>query len=107
GQLPIRTTSSSLNSAPSLWGDLRPGNYTVGFRTTFRYDNSRTWKSTHSYDGTYSPDLEGRPVQINVWYPGSTGRSSPKMLFSDYVDQSAPKDFAELNTVMKQRSQDD
>lgn len=107
GQLPIRTASSSLDSAPSLWGDLRPGNYTVGFRTIFRYDNSRTWKSTRSYDGTFSPDLEGRPVQINVWYPGSTGRSSTKMRFSDYVNQSAPEDFAEFNTVMKQRSQDD
>lgn len=29
------------------------------------------------------------------------------MHFGDYVDQSAPEDFAELNTIMRQRSRDD
>ena len=106
-QLPIRTASSSLNSVPSLWGDLRPGSYAVGFRTIFRYDNFRTWKLTRSYDGKFSPDLKGRPVQINLWYPGAAGRSSTKMRFGDYVDQGAPEDFAELNALMEQRSRDD
>jgi dienelactone hydrolase len=107
GQTPIGTAIPKLGPVPSLWGDLRAGNYAVGFRTIFRYDSSRTWKSTRSYDGTFSPDLKGRPVQVNVWYPGSADQSSTKMRFGDYVDQSAPEDFVELNTVMKQRSRDD
>jgi pimeloyl-ACP methyl ester carboxylesterase len=94
-------------SVPSLWGNLRPGLDAVGFRTVFRYDISRTWKSTRHYDGTFSPDLRGRPVQINIWYPASPDRSSTKMHFGDYVDQSAPEDFGELNTIMRQRSRDD
>jgi hypothetical protein len=29
------------------------------------------------------------------------------MHFGDYVDQTAPEDFAELNTIMRQRGRDD
>jgi pimeloyl-ACP methyl ester carboxylesterase len=106
-QLPTETTSPDLDSAPQLWGNLHPGRYAVGFRTIFRYDSSRTWKTTRGYNGTFSPDLKGRPIQINVWYPASPNRSATKMRFGDYVDQSAPEDFAALNTIMKQRSRDD
>jgi len=107
---PQHTTGTiSPNQGPVvlLWGDLCPGNYAVGFRPIFRYDSSRTWKSTRSYDGTFSPDLEGRPVQINIWYPAVLDEPSKKMHFVDYVDQRAPEEFAELNAVMKQRSRDD
>lgn len=94
-------------SVPSLWGNLRPGPDAVGFHTIFRYDTSRTWKSTRHYDGTFSPDVRGRPVQINIWYPAAPDPSSKKMHFDDYVDQSAPQDFGDLNTIMRQRSRDD
>jgi hypothetical protein len=103
----IGAADPNLDLTPSLWGDLRPGNYSVGFRTVFRHDSSRTWKSTRSYDGTFSPDLKGRPVQINIWYPASLDHSSTRMRFADYVARSAPEDFAELNAIMKQRSRDD
>jgi acetyl esterase/lipase len=73
----------------------------------FRYDNSRTWKSTRSYDGTFSPDLKGRPIQINIWYPANVGPSDNKMRFADYVDQVAPEIFSKLNDIMKQRNRDD
>src|SRR6202034_530645 len=104
-QLP--TDAVKRESTPPLWGNLHAGIYAVGFRTIFRYDNSRTWKSTRRYDGTFSPDLKGRPIQINPWYPASPDQSATKMRFGDYVDQSAPGDFAELNTIMRQRSSDD
>jgi hypothetical protein len=94
-------------SVPPLWGNLHAGDHAVGFRTIFRYDGSRTWKTTRGYDGTFSPDLKGRPIQINVWYPASSDQSSTKMHFGDYVDQTAPEDFAELNTIMRQRNRDD
>ena len=106
-QLPSQAASPKLESAPPLWGNLHAGTHAVGFRTIFRYDNSRTWKSTRRYDGTFLPDLKGRPTQINIWYPASPDESMRKMHFGDYVDQSAPGDFAELNTIMKQRSRDD
>ncbi len=102
--VPNRLASASL---PQLWGDLRSGAFAVGFRTVFRYDDSRTWKLTRSYDGTFSPDLSGRPIQINIWYPATVDNLPGRMSFGDYVNQSAPEAFLKLNSVMKQRSRDD
>jgi pimeloyl-ACP methyl ester carboxylesterase len=107
GQVAVVSATAKGDSAPPLWGDLRAGAYDVGFRSVFRYDSSRTWKSTRSYEGTISPDLEGRPIQVNIWYPASVDRSSKKMCFGDYVDQNAPMAFSKLNSIMEQRSRDD
>ena len=106
-QLPTEPIGPKPVSAPPLWGNLHAGTHGVGFRTIFRYDSSRTWKSTRHYDGTFSPDLKRRPIQISVWYPASPYQSSINMHLGDYVDQSAPEEFAEINAVMKQRSRDD
>ena len=106
-QVPTAAVSPRPESVPPLWGNLHAGTNAVGFRTIFRYDNSRTWKSTRRYDGTFSPDLKGRPIQISVWYPASPDQSVRKMYFGDYVDQTAPEDFAELNAIIRQRSHDD
>lgn len=100
-------TGQNPEPASTLWGNLHPGGRAVGFRTIFRYDSSRTWKSTRRNDRTFSPDLKGRPIQINIWYPASPDRSAAKMHFGDYVDQNAPQDFGELNNIMRQRSRDD
>jgi dienelactone hydrolase len=107
GQTSTLPTSPGLEAPSALWGDLQPGTYGTGFRTVFQYDNSRTWKSTRSYDGTFSPDANGRPIQINIWYPARASSSDKKMRFADYEEQSAPEKFATINSVMKQRSRDD
>ena len=107
GQTATLPTRSRPAPPSALWGDLRPGAYATGVRAEFRYDHSRTWKSTRSNDGTFSPDVDGRPVQINIWYPASVSSSDKTMRFADYVDQSAPENFATLNNVMKQRNRDD
>ena len=101
------TAGSGAASAPPLWGNLRPGSHEIGFRTLFRSDRSRTWKPTRTYDGTFSPDLAGRPIQVNVWYPALADQSAKKMSFADYVDQSAPDAFGKLNQIMRQRNRDD
>lgn len=101
------TPSPDRESVSPLWGNLHPGGRRVGFRTIFRYDGSRTWKSTRDYDKPFLPDLKGRPVQINLWYPASPDRQAAKMRFGDYVEQNAPKSFGAMNNVMRQRSRDD
>jgi dienelactone hydrolase len=106
-QLPTEAAGPKPESVPPLWGNLHAGTHAIGFRTIFRHDTSRTWKTTRHYDGTFAPDLKGRPIQINIWYPASPDQSSTKMHFGDYVDQSAPRDFSELNTIMRRRSRDD
>jgi hypothetical protein len=102
---PLPGSATTANSP--VWGDLQPGAYRAGFKSVFRYDDSRTWRSTRSYSGAFSPDIDGRPIQISVWYPANPGPSVKKMTFADYVDQSAPARFAQLNSIMKQRSRDD
>jgi hypothetical protein len=107
GQASMPLASSAATADSSLWGDLRPGAFSAGFKSVFRYDDSRTWKSTRSYNGAFSPDVDGRPIQISVWYPANAGQTERRMTFGDYVDQSAPESFTQLNSVMKQRSRDD
>ena len=60
---------------------------------------------TRDYKGIFSPDLDGRPVQINVWYPAVTKEGMRRMRFADYVDQTSPEAFSKFNSVMKERSQ--
>jgi hypothetical protein len=107
GQAGIVMAESGAPSAPPLWGNLRAGSHEVGFRTLFLYDRSRTWKPTRTYGGTFSLDLAGRPIQVNVWYPALADRSAKKMAFADYVDQTAPDAFGKLNETMRQRNRDD
>ena len=107
GQTPILPASSKPATNSPLWGDLQPGTYHTGFRTVLRYDDSRTWKSTRSYDGAFSPDLDGRPIQIDIWYPANVGQSDKKMRFVDYVDQDVQERFSKLNDIMRQRNRDD
>ncbi len=94
-------------TAPSLWGNLHSGSHEVGFRTLFLYDRSRTWQPTRTYDGAFSPDLAGRPIQVNVWYPALAASSTRQMTFADYVDQTAPDTFGKFNEIMRQRNRDD
>ena len=105
GQNPVAPATREATSVSPLWGDLIPGPYRVGFRTVFRFDPSRTWQGTRDYKGTFSPDLNGRPVQINVWYPAAAAGSTRQMLFGNYVDQSSPEVFSKFNAVMKERNQ--
>src|SRR5208282_3491440 len=100
GQAAMPPAGSATTADSPVWGDLRPGPSSAGFKSVFRYDDSRTWKSTRSYSGAFSPDVDGRPIQISVWYPANAGSSDKKMTFADYVDQSAPQNFAQLNGIM-------
>lgn len=96
-----------LTTTRPLWGELVPGRYRVGFRTVFRFDTSRTWRRTRDYMGKFSPDPDGRPVQINVWYPAIPAANGRQMTIGAYVDQEAPAAaFAPLNSIMRQRSQE-
>jgi hypothetical protein len=90
-----------------LWGDLAAGPHRVGFRNTFHFDPSRTWKTTWDYTGNFSPDNYGRPIQINIWYPAKPGSDSKPMAFGDYVNPTAPDGFAALNAMMRRRNRDD
>jgi len=104
GQAPVSSVSEGVARAAPLWGNLAAGPYRVGFRALFRFDTSRTWRITRDFRGTFSADLNGRPVQINVWYPAAVADATKPMRFGDYVDQHAPDEFSKFNAVMKERN---
>jgi len=50
-------------------------------------------------------DANGRPVQLNVWYPAPSDTAGKQMTFGSYVDQTAPAAFSTLNAIMRERNQ--
>src|SRR5258706_10687029 len=101
GQTPVVSAGNAALSAYPLRGDLVARPYRVGFRRLFRFDASRTWQTTRDFKGAFSPDLSGRPVQINVWYPAAATGRPRQMHFADYVNQTAPEAFSKFNTIVK------
>src|SRR4029077_3441948 len=93
----VASATNETKSAAPLWGDLAPGPYQVGFRTLFRFDASRTWRGTRDYKGIFSPDPDGRPVQINVCCPAVAKEGMRRMRFAAYVDQTSPDAFLKFN----------
>jgi len=93
-------------SRAPLWGDLSAGPYAVGFRTIYQFDRTRTWRVTRGYEKPFSPDSNGRPIRISIWYPAVLGARSRQMRFADYVRPAGPKEFAELNTIVEMREKE-
>ncbi|AGC47011.1 beta-lactamase [Myxococcus stipitatus DSM 14675] len=86
-----------------LWGPLTPGPHAVGYKVLYRFDTSRTWAETRPYGKTFSPDLQGRPLRISIWYPAS--RAQGKTLrFEDYYRAgAAPKGFEDVEAQVPER----
>jgi dienelactone hydrolase len=103
GETNSTVTAPNASVAP-LWGRLLAGPYLVGFERVFRFDASRTWHVTRHFAGNYAPDQHGRPVQLNIWYPSSSGATGGAMKFSDYEQQAAPEEFSTFNVLMNGRN---
>lgn len=86
-----------------LWGALSPGLYSVGYRVIFGFDRTRTWRVTRALEKQFSPDSDGRPVRVSVWYPAVARPSSSSMRILDYVHVSSPQNFAEANAALERR----
>ncbi len=70
-----------------LWGDLKPGKYSVGFKVINKVDHSRPIKDKYDKDGNFLGKNRGRPIQMTFWYPAEKS-SSKKLIFEDYVKLS-------------------
>ncbi len=97
---------TSLLVSAVLWGQLVPGPHAVGFRSRHAADPSRTWRTTRTYDGTFSPDTAGRPIQISIWYPAQRAVTAKPMPWQGYVEQHWPPALDELNVTLRRRSRD-
>ena len=69
----------------ALWGDLKPGPYSVGFQSLNRYDYSRTFKTKSGYDGKLRQAERARPLQVSIWYPAKKINNGPYMMYEEYV----------------------
>lgn len=84
-----------------LWGELKPGSYTVGFRVLYRLDRSRVWDTTPD---SLSRSEFTRPIRISLWYPAQRAVSGRAMLYDDYVHFKAPNSyFARLDSLLGSR----
>ncbi len=103
--LAVALASPSLvQAATSLWGDLQPGAYQVGFRTIEKYDNSRSYRPKSDYYGEPLPGERARPIQVCYWYPAQEDASASAMVLSEYVFPS-PDDyefFAFVSAIQRQ-----
>jgi len=85
-------------SPPPLWGDLKPGAYTVGFRVLWKYDYSRTWKPEVDYKGNHLSGEAARPIRISIWYPAQRSAQASPMPYSGYLHIGVPdQSFADFN----------
>lgn len=91
--------------ASTLWGDLKPGRYQVGYKTIYAYDLSRPSLPVESEKA--KSINRGRQMQINVWYPAETQKRFSLMRFEDYAHLLLQEvDFAPLTEAQKRTSAD-
>ncbi|MDT7833097.1 hypothetical protein RQM59_11940 [Flavobacteriaceae bacterium S356] len=77
----------TVNNFP-IMGNLPMGEYPVGFRALFTYDDAKNAVPFSDWDGNLYPEHtsgEGRQYQINIWYPAQAGSGTP-LKYVDYID---------------------
>ncbi|HKC62019.1 MAG TPA: hypothetical protein VKB86_00170, partial [Pyrinomonadaceae bacterium] len=99
----IASIQAQQKSQTPFWGSLAAGPYAVGFRTIYEFDRTRTWRVTRGYEKPFTPDLNGRPIRVSVWYPAVLNARSEQLRFENYVNPGGPKEFTELNTILELR----
>jgi len=89
---------------PPLWGDLKPGNYAVGFKTIEKYDYSRTFRPQYGYFGEPIEGDNHRPIQICLWYPAKKSADASNLVLGEYIfPYPENADFYAYVTVLQQR----
>jgi pimeloyl-ACP methyl ester carboxylesterase len=97
--LPYSTALHAQNLA--IWGELRPGPYSVGYEVLYEIDHSRLW--------VIVPDSEAqqevsRPLRVSVWYPSNADQHAATMTLAEFVSDSSPDPyFGQLNALLEQR----
>ncbi|HEX8197004.1 MAG TPA: acyl-CoA thioester hydrolase/BAAT C-terminal domain-containing protein [Pyrinomonadaceae bacterium] len=72
-----------------LWGDLKPGKYSVGYRAMHKYDRARTFIPERSYEGKLYTGERSRPLQIQIFYPARVSPNAARMSYQEYLNFKA------------------
>src|SRR6185503_19039473 len=101
--LPLRAWVSALvlASASLAQGSVRepllaPGPFAVGFRSTWGFDEGRTYRTAFDDGATYGAEKSPRPVLVQMWYPAresTAGRSAAPMPHGRYfaIESDEPR----------------
>ena len=83
--------------APRPAGDERPATETIGFRSSWELDGSRTYRTAFDEGDTYGAKDAPRPVLMNLWYPARAGAAAEPMPHGGYLElPSSDPRFARL-----------
>jgi len=100
---PLRAWVSALvlASASLAQGSVRepllaPGPFAVGFRSTWGFDEGRTYRTAFDDGATYGAEKSPRPVLVQMWYPAresTAGRSAAPMPHGRYfaIESDEPR----------------
>lgn len=89
-----------LGETPLMWGDLEPGEYSVGFKTIEVYDHSRTFHQKRDSHGQPYDGSRARPIQICLWYPAQAEPGAEPVVYSEYAFPT-PEDFSFFELVSR------
>jgi len=92
-------------AAAILWGDLKPGPFSVGFRVIYERDKTRNWLKPEAGSNVAIPDL-GRPIRTSVWYPAAPGKKAQLMRYGDYFHFDGPDGFRKLNDELEKNDRE-
>ncbi len=86
----ILSLISALASAEATrpWPHLRPGPYSVGYRTVELTDHGRTYSSRAPSDAGETARRNFREVRVSLWYPAIAEAARRPMRYRDYVEAS-------------------
>ncbi len=77
-------SSAKAQSFP-LWGSLKPGSYTVGYRAELVPDRARVFIPERNYEGQLYAGERSRPLFIQTFYPAEPAPNAARMIYADYL----------------------
>jgi tetratricopeptide (TPR) repeat protein len=93
---------SALAAPSTLYGELKPGSYNVGFRLLHLKDPTRLVRPKRDYLGTPDTKDRARPIELHIWYPAADGEGPP-MTFEQYIYYA---DFGAPNETTRQQQRE-
>lgn len=73
------------------WGNLKSGNFDVGFKTFQAYDSTRKYKPEQG--------ITFRPLLIHLWYPTERSGTKERMTYKSYVGLETQRENFKKNKV--------
>ncbi|MDH3890069.1 MAG: dienelactone hydrolase family protein [candidate division Zixibacteria bacterium] len=100
----VIAAGSTFSQEFTLWGNLEPGQYGVGFETLEQYDRSRTFRSPTDYFGNPQDGQTARPIQACIWYPAQASDGQLPMVYGEYAfPYPSDGEFFNLASAMHNR----